>query len=167
MPQKNLLLLLNINYGSARPMSSSSSPDFYKIINSINEKIEIFDEIFVANDFHTNSSLEFKSLPPHCVIGSGDTTSMAYMLKRKATEVKKTEQAATSQHLAGLMRSHDDYILHIGGFNCCWDVVPTALSIKVPQKITTPRNLIGDVSEDYKKTGLSYLDKIGIDTREI
>lgn len=159
------LVILNLSYGSIRPMAISSCPIVYSVINNIIESSKNFDICFVINSEYRRDNPIFSKLPPMFLAGSQDCLPLEHFIKelrcRNKCVLKKNELSClSSQHNLLLMK---DTAMHFAGFSTSFDIVPSCIdAIKFGLQTSVLKNCVGNIFQETIENDLKYLNLLGI-----
>lgn len=144
------LVILNLCYGSVRPMAISSCPNVYPVINKIIEVSRKFDRCYVINSEYLANSNIFKNIPPIFLKEGQDCLPLNEFFKQlhpkeKYLLNKNSLSCLTNKHNEELINSGGKNV-YLAGFSKTFDIVPNALAfIEKGFKTTVIKDCIDDI----------------------
>lgn len=164
----NGLLITNLLWGSCRTMSPLCCENFSQVVDNIIKASSNFDVCFIVNDSHKKDDFEFKYLPPHNLVGTGDTgrlliSESKLQCKYTVFLTKNQLSAVGSPHNQDVVLSYGFNKISVAGFALSIDILPTCLDLlNLNQNVSIMPECVGDLSEDRKNKALEYMTFIGL-----
>jgi nicotinamidase-related amidase len=165
MPENNLLLVVNANYGFTRTGSSLFCPRSELCLERVAKISGAFANTMIVNDKHSEDDIEFSFLPEHCVVGTIDEQPCDLFinsLKKKPMVFHKYMPSAMSNmNVRGIVRNLAPKNIYLTGFMTSIDIFFTAYSIlELGKNVYIIHGCCADLNDSLHKMGIEHASVI-------